>query len=101
MATTSSPVHELYVVTWWEGQTRRHRVMADKISAGMGYHSLKERSRDLVDVSLEPIRMIPQRIFTAMEQLQADNDNRTCHHNPRLLRLCIPCLGGMIPHANS
>lgn len=101
METTSSPVGEPYVVTWWEGMTRRHSVMADEISAGRERASLKERSQVLVDRSLEPIRMMPKRVFEMMVQMRDDQDDRPCCHRPRLLRLCVECLGGMILHATS
>lgn len=97
--TTHKLVREPYVVTWWEGETRRMHVMVDEISAGREKAALKEQSQNLPDdVSLEPIRMMPQRIFQVMEQMKAHNDNFTCRHAPRLLRLCVPCLEASIVH---
>jgi len=98
--TIGEPVREPYVVVWWEGETRQHRVLADEISAGRERAVLKARTRTMEQTSLEPIRTMSLKVFEQMEQLKTDHVERTCPHRPRLLRLCAQCLEGMIPHAS-
>lgn len=80
------------VVTWWEGETKRHLINKDEASALAVAHTLRMRSDAYADRSLVPIRVMPLGVYEHMQKLEKARDETRCRHG--LLRLCLKCLTG-------
>ena len=84
-----------YVVSWWNGETKQHTVCVDKETAEAKQTMIKARSAAQVNVSLEPVRMMPLVVFEKMEELLRTTFGvwmGRCKHSA-YKRLCITCVG--------
>ena len=80
-----------YVVSWWTGETRQHRLYKDEDQARKHKAVMLARSAKLPKASLVPVRVIPENMWDTMAKLKANLDNDHCRHGT-LRRLCVPCL---------
>lgn len=87
--------HDAYVVTWWQGVTKRTQATVSRAAAEQLQREVRATSQALLRESYEPIRLMPKAVFDRMQALLADPSLRpkrkTCRHGCDY-RLCIPCI---------
>lgn len=82
-----------YVVSWWVGDTKQHRVCKDKETAEERRTAIKAQSAAHLYASLEPVRVMPRGVFQKMQELlRANVWNTRCAHSA-YKRLCVTCVG--------